>query len=371
MINVIHVLWSAQYGGIQRMVLDLCIEQYKNSEVNSSILFISSKGNYFQEFDNAKIKYTTAGFKGGRSFSFKKLKKIRNQFKKYQIVHFHDFNPIIFLIALTTRKKIIYTEHGNFGFNRRLTFFEKLNHLVKRYALKYFTQAIVCNSSFTKSVLIKRYNIKKEPFVIENGAGSNFFSDPQEAQNYKLQIGDRFVIGTSSRIVEVKRIDRLITAFAIFQKEHKNAVLLLVGDGKLLSEFRKKVVKLSLEDHAIFTGFKRNVHDYQKMMDVCVFPSQNEAFGLVAIETLAIGKPTIVFNDGGGLPEIIKQVNQYDVVDSEKGLVKRLEYYYSLNKKEDLKKETIRKEVAKMYSTQNMEKKYLNVYERLLENVRD
>ena len=55
------------------------------------------------------------------------------------------------------------------------------------------------------------------------------------------------------------------------------------------------VGQLGLRDATHFTGFRQDARACQSFMNVCVFPSQNEPFGLVAVETLALGKPTIVF----------------------------------------------------------------------------
>ena len=60
-------------------------------------------------------------------------------------------------------------------------------------------------------------------------------------------------------------------------------------------------------------------------MDVCVVPSEVEAFGLAAIEALALGKPAIVFHDGGGMAEVVEQHQPRDVVESVPQLAQRLE----------------------------------------------
>jgi glycosyltransferase involved in cell wall biosynthesis len=56
----------------------------------------------------------------------------------------------------------------------------------------------------------------------------------------------------------------------------------------------------------IFTGLQRHVGDYLQVMHAFCLPSKGlESFGNAAVEAMAMGVPTIVFEDGGGMPEHI------------------------------------------------------------------
>ena len=46
--------------------------------------------------------------------------------------------------------------------------------------------------------------------------------------------------------------------------------------------------------------------DYYKSFDVCVFPAEQEPFGLVGVEAYLNGKVVLAFSDSGGLKEIIE-----------------------------------------------------------------
>src|SRR5690606_19063250 len=125
-----------------------------------------------------------------------------------------------------------------------------------------------------------------------------------------------------------KRVDRLIEGFARFQ-DGREAMLLIVGDGVERAALEARVDDLEIRAKTLFAGYQREVQAYQAAMDVCVFPSQNEPFGLVAVETLALGKPTVVFADGGGICEIVAGLDPSDVVENSDALAKRLAYYYA------------------------------------------
>ena len=181
-------------------------------------------------------------------------------------------------------------------------------------------------------------------------------------KNHRDFIADKFVVGTSSRFVGVKRIDRLIQGFALFAKDKNDVVLMLVGDGILKNQIEMWVKDQDIQSKTLLTGFQSAVRSYQNSMDVCVFSSQNEAFGLVAVETLGLGKPTIVFKDAGGMLEIVENEFNEDIVEDEQQLCSRLNYYYKNRHSKDKELITRRMNLAADYTIQKMEERIFQVY---------
>jgi glycosyltransferase involved in cell wall biosynthesis len=269
------------------------------------------RGELLEDF-YAKDVYCHYGFlRSAYDISLKKYIYILKIFKKYDILHLHGFNPFIALCAILSRKKMIYTEHGVFGFGRKKTRADSIKKLLKKVYLNKYVDFITFNSNFTKEYAEKLYKIHnlKNKQVVYNGIEfkRKMLSQNNVDPSLLTKIQDKFVVGTTSRFAGFKRIDRLLHAFAKFQVDRK-AILLLVGDGILRKELEQLTKKLEIAEKTLFTGYKYNVWDYQNLMDVCVFPSKNEPFGLVAVETLSLGKPTIVFKDGGGITEIIENI---------------------------------------------------------------
>ena len=350
------------------MVIDLVKCQKKNSELQAAI-FIASKpqGNLLNQIKKLGVAIHFGMLNNGLDCSPGKILLVLKIFQHYKILHYHTFNPTIALCGVISRKQLMYTEHGNFGFGRQWTYFDKLKDYLKNIFLNTKIDHISFNSNFTKSISESRYSISAvNSSVIYNGINLKEVNISKINIDSKVlsTIKDKFVIGTSSRFARFKRIDRLITGFANFQ-HNRNTILLLVGDGPLKNELINKVKELNIENKTIFTGFKPNVRDYQSLMDVCVFPSKNEPFGLVAIETLSLCKPTIVFSDGGGIVEIVMGVEKDDIVYDIHSLSNRLEYYY-LNRELIDKKNDIRKRHSKNYNISIMEEAFKNIYKRLL-----
>jgi glycosyltransferase involved in cell wall biosynthesis len=333
-VKVLHVQGSAAIGGIAKLVFDLATAQKNDRRLDIGIFFMSGcEHGYGEMYKQAGLPIYSAGVASGYDVSPWKYVRTYRIFRRYDVLHIHNFNLFISAAAILARKKLIYTEHGNFILGRRPTLADRVNAWLLRLFLNRFVHFVTFNSRFTEEGARRRYglvNVNAE--LIYNGIVLDFPAPNQDGERLDPEIAEqlkgKFVVGTSSRFAAFKRIDRLIAAFAHFQRG-KNTVLLLVGDGPLMPQFNAHVHRHRLHDKVVFTGFRTDVRKLQRAMDVCVFPSEHEPFGLVAVEVLSLGKPVIVFRDGGGLVEIAEICGKDDIVDNHDELIARLNYYYN------------------------------------------
>jgi N-acetyl-alpha-D-glucosaminyl L-malate synthase BshA len=101
----------------------------------------------------------------------------------------------------------------------------------------------------------------------------------------------------------VKRVSDVVDVFAKVSKKVR-CKLLFVGEGPDLSKIIAKVKELGLADRVIFCGKQDDVAQVISLADVMLLPSEKESFGLVALEAMACGVPTVGSN-AGGIPELI------------------------------------------------------------------
>ncbi|MBK7969002.1 MAG: hypothetical protein IPK08_08740 [Bacteroidetes bacterium] len=111
-IKVLHYIWSANFGGIEKLVIDLTKAQQGNSECESSILIGCHKGTFIEKLTEEKVRHCFAFMKHGFDIRPLTVKNVSNAVRNVDIVHIHTYNPLIFLIALRYKKKIFipYTE---------------------------------------------------------------------------------------------------------------------------------------------------------------------------------------------------------------------------------------------------------------------
>ena len=73
----------------------------------------------------------------------------------------------------------------------------------------------------------------------------------------------------------------------------------LVGDGVLREEFRQKAKEEEVDDCFLFEGNQVNPYPYMKNAHLFVHPSHVESFGIVILEALVLGVPSVVTKSPG------------------------------------------------------------------------
>lgn len=101
----------------------------------------------------------------------------------------------------------------------------------------------------------------------------------------------------------VKRADVVIKIFKRI-REQVNARLLLVGEGPDLDKSLRTARELGVSAHVEALGEQEQVQALLSISDVMLLPSEQESFGLSALEAMACEVP-VVASRVGGLPEVI------------------------------------------------------------------
>lgn len=126
--------------------------------------------------------------------------------------------------------------------------------------------------------------------------------DVQQMRDELVPPNEKILIHMSN-FRPVKRTSDVISIFAKVA-HHVASRLFLVGEGPDLPKAQQQIAALGLEDRVHFLGKQDDVAQVISMADVMLLPSEKESFGLVALEAMACGVPTIGSN-AGGIPELV------------------------------------------------------------------
>lgn len=166
------------------------------------------------------------------------------------------------------------------------------------------SDGVTAVSHYLKDATLQTFGIRNEIEVIYNFVNCDVFVPVTNAElKHRLAPNGEKILIHLSNFRAVKRPADVVEIFSIVQKEIP-AVLLMVGDGPERSNAEWLTRHLGLEKKVHFLGKRDNIEDLLSSADVLLLPSENESFGLVALEAMACEVPVVV-SRVGGLPEVI------------------------------------------------------------------
>jgi L-malate glycosyltransferase len=181
---------------------------------------------------------------------------------------------------------------------------------------------------------------------------------------------DEFLFGCASVFVPEKGQRHVIEALAQVREQFPQVRLLLAGDGKCRAELESLTNQLKQNDAVIFAGFVENVDQVYAALDAFVFPSEIEGTGTALQTAMAWGLPCIS-TARGGLNEVVENERTAIVVEPDgkefgRGMIQLLD-------DEGLRKklgEAGRCEIEKRFSSEQMVRNTIRVYEDVMTNGR-
>ncbi|MBA3693283.1 MAG: N-acetyl-alpha-D-glucosaminyl L-malate synthase BshA [Acidobacteria bacterium] len=174
---------------------------------------------------------------------------------------------------------------------------------ITRYGLQQ-SDGVTAVSKFLKQATIETFDYD-EIEVIPNFICPNHYRRDDDSPLLKeLAPNDEKLLVHVSNFRAVKRPADCVEILAkVLQKGIKTR-LVMVGDGPELSAVRHRARQLDVLEQTEFVGKQAKIADYLTVADVFLLPSEEESFGLAALEAQACEVP-VVATRVGGLPEVV------------------------------------------------------------------
>lgn len=136
---------------------------------------------------------------------------------------------------------------------------------------------------------------------LERFSPTNFSAE----RRLKYACPDEVLLGHLSNFRWVKRPQDVIKIFHRVAQQ-VSARLLLIGDGPDRETAERIADELGVRNRIFFVGSDNNIEELLPLLDLFLLPSEQESFGLAALEAMASGAPVIA-SDVGGLPELVTE----------------------------------------------------------------
>ena len=170
----------------------------------------------------------------------------------------------------------------------------------------------------------------------------------------------------ASNFRPVKRVLDVVEIFRQVSKQLR-CHLVMVGDGPDRPAAERLVREAGLGDRVEFLGNVSPVEGVLGAGDVFLLPSQEESFGLAALEAMACGVPVIASN-AGGLPELVEHGHGgfvFDVGDTS-GMAGQVLALLSDPEELTRQRQVAHRRAEDSFATDLVVEQYEAVYQRLI-----
>jgi glycosyltransferase involved in cell wall biosynthesis len=184
------------------------------------------------------------------------------------------------------------------------------NKLRFRLVDRLLVAGIMVNSRATRKTLLEgnRWLSEKRLHLIYNGIqlrADQEGSADKVVREFSLS-GSYPVLAMVALLKSRKGHEVLFRAVHGIMAEFPQVALLVVGEGPLRSHLEALAQRLGIADRVRFAGFRDDVPALMAAADMVVLPSQNEGFGYVLAEAMALAKP-VVASRISSIPEVVEE----------------------------------------------------------------
>ena len=239
---------------------------------------------------------------GGRLFYFSSDKSLDDNLETvlknegpFHAVHSHVFfySGLVLRIARScgVPVRIAHAHNAHTGESssvKRKMYECSMRYLIRRNA----TVMMGCSEKACKYVFGEKCIRDPRAIVMPDGIDCERFAFNEEVREIvrtEYGLADKFVVGHVGHFNPAKNHEKILSVFAEVHKNKTDAALMLVGDGELEEQVRALAKELKIDDRVVFAGAHRDVENMYQAMDIFLFPSRYEGFGMAMIEAQASG----------------------------------------------------------------------------------
>ncbi len=204
------------------------------------------------------------------------------------------------MMAAPKRLPFITTLHGT---DITLVGHDRSYLPITRFSIEQ-SDGVTAISNYLRERTVREFEIQRPIEVIPNFVNCELYKRSEDAARRACWAPDgEAILMHLSNFRPVKRVTDVVEIFAL-ARERIPAKLVMMGDGPDRGAAEYLVRKKRLGKDVLFLGKQDRVEEKLGLGDLFLLPSDEESFGLAALEAMACEVPVIA-SDVGGLPEVV------------------------------------------------------------------
>lgn len=184
---------------------------------------------------------------------------------------------------------------------------------------------------------------------------------------------NEILIGMTGRFSPGKGHEELLKGAKLLSEKYANLKFLIVGEASRGEDEYAKSIKQLAQNYELknihFVGFRSDIQDVLAALDIFIFPSHAEAFGIALIEAMAMGKPSVCSGSDGVLDIAVDNETSFlfkvkDAVD----LKEKLEKLILDPKLREAFGKASRKRVIEKFDLEKITDDTINTYSKIIKD---
>jgi len=371
--KILYSCLSKSWGGMEMVTLT-GIKQLLKRNIKVELLCVSESRLQLEANNLGIIIHSIKTGKVSNPFSLVEVVSIIKS-GCYDVIHSHASRDLWLIVPalqiLKSKLPLVFTKHvGSYIIKKDFLH----NKIYSRVNLA------IAISSVIKINLIETTTLAEDKIkIIFNGVDLIKFN-PENADKNKLRKElnideNEILIGMTGRFSRGKGHEELLFAANELIKKKLKLKVVVVGEASHgENDYARSIKNLALNynlKNVFFLGFRSDIPDVLAAMDIFVFPSHAESFGIALIEAMSMFKPSVCSNSEGVLDIAVDNETSYLFkVKDGNDLAKKLEQLILDPENRKNFGNNARKRVTELFDLEKVTDQIINVYSKLIEDRR-
>ena len=300
--KITHLITTIEFGGAEKQLLILARNQIKQG-LKVEVFYLKGKPELKTKFEDAGVKVNSLLV--DQLFIFQVIKFRKFIRSNESPVHTHLPQTELVASLACKKNKFVVSRH-NFE-----PFWPNKPKLVSILLSRFVTSRAaggIAISNAIKNYLLASKEISKEfqVSIVYYGLEHEVddLSDSNKLTNEMLNSEKNFKLGTIGRLVPGKNYPTMLKAVAKIVDIDPNVKFFIVGGGSSEKRLIKMCKDLKIENNVIWVGRTEHIREFLSKINLFIFASKGEGFGLVLLEAMLANKPILAAKNSA-IPEVL------------------------------------------------------------------
>ncbi len=241
------------------------------------------------------------------------------QQEDFDIIHAHDWTSYLAGVAAkrVSGKPLVLHVHATAFDQAAGDNVDPAMYDIERTGFDY-ADKVVTVSHFTKQIVTTKYHTPADRVEVVHNGCDTYEPPRHEPTLQELKSQGKRIVLYHGRITIQKGVDYFVHAARRVVDEDPDVVFVISGWGDMQNQIIHQVGEMGLSQHVLFAGalWEEERDRMYQSVDLVVMPSVSEPFGLVPLEAMQHGTPSVISKQSG-VSEVMSHVLKVDFWDVE------------------------------------------------------